>query len=1741
MLRWLLCVLLLHIGQGWAAPIPGLHATGVDDSGAPLPGGAVDPHWRLVARPGAADPASRAWVVAEGYPIPPWVANGPASKWIGPQADQSGGNSPGDYHYRLTFVLSDLDAATARLTGRWSSDNAGIGIRLNGRETGLVSDSDFTGWSSEFVLHDGLVQGTNTLEFVVNNAGSGVNPTGFRAELSGTADPLPGPGTPPSLRSEPADVVVAPRERVSFRVSARGSPPLHYQWRFQGLPLSGETTDTLVIASATPARVGGYDVVVGNASGSVTSRVARLTIVGSGLNGRETEPPGPSTRRTGLVVSEILRQAPARPDGRRLEFVELYNTNPFFEDLGGWSLTGTFPFTFPPGTRLAGNSHLVIAPVPEDLRAVHGITNVLGGFPMDPAAGPLVVGLRKASGAVVLEVAAEDDGLWPVAAFGAGHSLILAAPTHGERQPRAWAASAVIGGSPGRMDPAPQGPWEGVVLNEILGHPGPGQTDLVELHNRGFASVDVSGCVVRVRGAASLRLPEGTVLEAGGFLEVPAPGLEVDAAGGVVEVLTPDQTRVLDALRHGGLPQGGGYGRSPDGGPVWSHLRQPTPGRANARPAPPPVVLNELHYHPLNGGTGGGDGEFVELFNPGSAPVSLAGWRFTDGIGFEFPPGVILPPRGYLVVAADADAFRSAHPHLAPEIVLGNFTGALSDGGERVVLSRPEVEVRTVEGATIMRTVWVAVEEVDYADGGRWGHGADGGGGSLERVEGRADSRLATSWAASDETGRAPWTTVEVTGALTLPHPGVPSADQLQVLLLGEGEALVDEVGVWVAGGNRVANGSFENGVGGWVLQGTHRPSRAENREGFGSRRSLRVVATDRGDHVANQARTALTTPIPHGTTATIRARVRWLRGHPEILLRLRNGALEAVGRLTVPPFGGTPGAPNSRQIANAPPSITAVTHRPILPAAGQTVRVMARIADPDGVGQVRLRSRLDPAPVFEETPMTDDGEGPDEVAGDGIFTGELRGQPTGTLVAFRVWAKDAAEPGDGGPAEGVYPGETSGRECLVRFGEAAPVGAFGTYRIWMTREAHDRWAAREKMSNEDVPVTFVDGAHRVIYEAGAHYSGSSYTSPSYTSPTGALCGYNVRFPDDDLFLGADGLTLDWPIRDNTHQRESLMFWFLEQLGLPNMYRRSVHLLVNGVRRGTIYEDVQQPGRDTVEQWFPDDDRGSLWKTDCWNEFDTQGNRIDPCVLNTLERFPGSGPLKPARYRWNWRPRAVGASANEFADLFRLVETMNTAGSAYEPAVEALVDVDHWMRTFAMNDLASYWDGFGNPNAKNTFLYKPVRAPWKLMCWDFDVGLGVFNDPPNAPLFEVNDPTIRRLYRTPAFVRRYWAALEESMNGFFRTGGGSALDTLLDARYEAFRAAGLALAGPAAIKNWIVQRRAFLASQLRTVSAPFSVLHPAGAGLRSTNAWATLAGTAPVAVRVLRINDAEVAARWTTVSNWTVSVPLGPGVNRLRVEGRDVHGGPVAGASADLDVEFIGRPPDPPALRFNEWMASNQEGPVDPADGDHDDWFEIHHAGETPVDLGGFSLSDDPARPTRHVLPPGTWIAPGGFLLVWADGEPEQTRPGFGVHVSFRLDRDGSDLILTDPFGQIVDAVRFGPQATDVSEGRWGDGAPGGSFALSRPTPGEPNAPPRETAQDFGLTARVDPELREVVLRWTAVAGRSYVVEARSEIGSGGAWEPVATPVVADGTTVAWRGPIAGVEAARFYRIRPLP
>jgi plastocyanin len=83
----------------------------------------------------------------------------------------------------------------------------------------------------------------------------------------------------PWIVSQPASRSVTAGETVTFNVTARGTPPLSYQWRFNGSEITGATASSLTLNNIQPANAGEYSVVVSSTSGSVTSEVAVLSII----------------------------------------------------------------------------------------------------------------------------------------------------------------------------------------------------------------------------------------------------------------------------------------------------------------------------------------------------------------------------------------------------------------------------------------------------------------------------------------------------------------------------------------------------------------------------------------------------------------------------------------------------------------------------------------------------------------------------------------------------------------------------------------------------------------------------------------------------------------------------------------------------------------------------------------------------------------------------------------------------------------------------------------------------------------------------------------------------------------------------------------------------------------------------------------------------------------------------------------------------------------------------------------------------------------------------------------------------------------------------------------------------------------------------------------------------------------------------------------------------------------------
>jgi hypothetical protein len=1328
------------------------------------------------------------------------------------------------------------------------------------------------------------------------------------------------------------------------------------------------------------------------------------------------EPAGPSSRRTALAISEIMYHPANRADGRNLEFIEIYNSNPWAEDLSGHRISGDIGYSFPAGTTIPALGYLVVAANPSDVQSVYGLTNVLGPLTNSTPGnttnvldnGGATIRLRDELNAVLLEVTYDDQPPWPAAADGAGHSLVLARPSYGEGDWRAWSASDRVGGSPGAYDAYTPAATRSVLINEILAHTDPPQEDSIELFNYSSVPVDLSGCVLSDDPATNkFHIAAGTTIPARGFLAFTGTqlGFRLNAAGETVYFVAADGSRVLNAVRFSAQENGVAFGRFPDGAPAFRRLSSVTLGTNNAPPLFSNVVINELQYKPASSDD---NEEFVELHNRGTNAIPLDKWRLSGGVSYTFPVGTSLPAGGYLVVAKDIATLLSAHPNLSAAAVLGGYSGKLANGGDVVRLDQPHDLVTTNELAQLVTNkIHIVVDEVAYGTGGRWGYWSDGDGSSLERKDPRSDGHLAPNWADSDETAKSAWTTVEFTGVLD--NGAMASGDQLQLFLLGAGECLVDNVEVIPQGGaNLVANGTFDAGTSGWYFQGTHGQSAWQASGGF-SGGCLHIVASDRGDTGANRIRTVLTQTLAEGTTATLRAKVRWLKGHPEILLRLHGNWLEATGNTLTTRNLGSPGVRNTQFRINAGPAITDVRHWPVLPAAGQAVMVTAQIEDPDGIAQALVKYRVDPASNYVTVLMN--------YCGAGFFSGVIPGQASGARAAFYLEARDAFTPN----ATSRFPDDAPTRECLVGFGETTPAGSFGAYRLWLSQRNVTRWAAREKQSNDPLDATFVYGGSRICYNVGTLYSGSPFHTPGYDSPDGSACDYEVNFAKDDLLLGINDFvlaTIGNLNSDPTYQAEQTAFWISRKLGAPYLHRRYIRLFFNGQQRSVVYEDAQQPNGDVVSEFFPDDAAGNLHKIEDWFEFDDTGDSMLGNVDSTLQNFTTTGGAKKtARYRWNWRPRAGGEAANAFTNLFALVDALNAAQpEPYRSGAAGLVSVAEFMRVLAMDRIVGNWDSYGYTRGKNMFAYKPTQSPWTLLPWDVDFVFSSGGNSATDPLFGSNEPVLDALRAFPEFQRAYWRAFQDAVNGPLQA---TTLAARLDPQYNALVAAGVGPASPQTLKDYAAQRRTYILSQLATVAAPFAV-NPT---VTVSNGLGVISGTAPVNVGTLTVNGAAWIVRWTTVSNWVVTVPLQTGSNFFSVVGLDVNGQAVSGASNSVSPVYNFAVPSPvDTVVINEIM-------FDPVLPDAE-YVELFNTSTTNAfDLSGWIFNG-----LSYTFANGTSIGPRGFLVLAKSRAAFRTAYGTNVYVfdefSGNLQSNGETLSLLKPGAPlgtsiVVDRVRY--------------------------------------------------------------------------------------------------------------------
>ena len=147
-----------------------------------------------------------------------------------------------------------------------------------------------------------------------------------------------------------------------------------------------------------------------------------------------------------------------------------------------------------------------------------------------------------------------------------------------------------------------------------------------------------------------------------------------------------------------------------------------------------------------------------------------------------------------------------------------------------------------------------------------------------------------------------------------------------------------------------------------------------------------------------------------------------------------------------------------------------------------------------------------------------------------------------------------------------------------------------------------------------------------------------------------------------------------------------------------------------------------------------------------------------------------------------------------------------------------------------------------------------------------------------------------------------------------------------------------------------------------------------------------------------------------------------------------------------------------PRVMIREILSENLSGLKD-EDGDPEDWIELYNAGESEVNLAGWSLSNDPEATDPWVFP-SLILPPSGSTLVWASGKDRtNTPPSRYLHTGFKLNPNGGSLVLHGPeLPRLqLDRLDYPGQAPDFSYGLSGPESARTFRFFASPTPARPN------------------------------------------------------------------------------------
>ena len=953
---------------------------------------------------------------------------------------------------------------------------------------------------------------------------------------------------------------------------------------------------------------------------------------------------------TDVLINEIMyHPGPTNTGG---EFVEIFNRGDSAVSMDGWKLSDAIEFTFGAETTIGPGEYLVVTELPE-AAAFYSLANTAGQFERALNNAGERIALEMADGTLIDEVEYDDNAPWVTSPDGSGPSLELIDPNLDNGLAASWAAGQLY--SPETLNnPDVDGQGGDIVINEIMYRPekrryikpidpfanqahwrngSDPDGEYLELFNRGDSTVDMSNWQLLDSGGVLYDFGDVASLESGQYLVVAGNAQAIQDRYGIANVVGNfDAERAL----------------SNNGEPITliDAAGQLVDSFHYGDSSPWPIAPDQLSVS-------------MEVIDPHADNSDPANWRTSRAPRPTEPTSPTIGEEFYITTGTPGAANSVlADAMAAPKLTAVTFYAADSEGtvitAERwnTLAPHPAWDVYVAEGAIP-------------------------GGSAINNQTGADSDRFINQPLSMGDNTFTFAVSHQPTGDLGFDHYG------LNVFVNGNPTAMLDE----------------DPQISGLVMKDTDGPG-------------------NEPDHTGNTAGLTMGFPLADLPGAGL----VWTDGDYTVEMTdyfvyskydgdgndngpdfdelstgsnagpfVADGNQDVVGQFTLTVV------PKRASAMGLPPFIARddIQHSPIRPTSTDSIKITAsNIASQSAVVEVSLSYEIFVTPYqnaseTQTIAMRDDGQGGDEVAGDGQYTAVIPPMVSQSLLRYRVTAKDV----DGRVA--TYPDEAEPNPNKAVFSyDGEEDTAMNAYFLILPSSTHAA-LNRDLWTHEYHEATIViDG---IVYDhVGVHYRGRGWRVHPKKS-------YKVQFNKTEFFRGMNRLDLAMHFPTMQNMVHNLFY----DAGAPTMGSEPIRMYRNGKLFGLMLAQ-ESPNR----QWLDAigrDPNGEVYKASSAPNYSRTG--FTGNIMADLDHFDD-----PDVYPRIWEKK--GDSLGSYDSLIELTDIIaNTPEDQIYDRLSEAIELDAWLSAWAVHVAGGNGDVVGT----NYLISRDSGedAKWKYHAFDY--------------------------------------------------------------------------------------------------------------------------------------------------------------------------------------------------------------------------------------------------------------------------------------------------------------------------------------------------------------------------------------------------------------------------------------